>query len=369
MRAYLVVFAAAAATTWLLTPAVRWVALQTGAMSPVRDRDVHDHPIPRMGGVGIFAGVLVGMLVAHHVPVVDQVFHRYSEPGAVLVAGGLVCALGVLDDRWGLDALTKLSGQIVAAGVLVLLGVQLSDLQVPWVGTVSLGPQLGVPLTVALTVLFINAINFIDGLDGLAAGVVAIAALASYVYSYQLQVDFRFIVAAPGTLTAIVLAGACVGFLPHNFHPAKLFMGDSGSMLLGLMLSAATVAVTGQVPFGSISAFTSLPFLVPLAVPLAVLAVPFADLVFAVARRTRAGRPPWAPDKQHLHHRLLRIGHSQRRAVLLMYLWSAVLAFGVVVLSFSRGPFVALGLLATVAVAGLVVYALPRLRVARHSRG
>jgi UDP-GlcNAc:undecaprenyl-phosphate GlcNAc-1-phosphate transferase len=203
---------------------------------------------------------------------------------------------------------------------------------------VALGPETAVPLTILLTVVLVNALNFVDGLDGLAAGVAAIAALAEFAYSYQIAVNNGLYRATPATLIAVATAGVCIGFLPHNFYPARQFMGDSGSMLVGLLLAASVTSVTGQVSYGGIAGGDALPSLLPLAVPLMVLAVPFVDLALAVVRRTRAGRSPFSPDKQHLHHRLLEIGHSHVRAVLLMWMWAALLGFGGVLASFSNSP-------------------------------
>jgi UDP-GlcNAc:undecaprenyl-phosphate GlcNAc-1-phosphate transferase len=290
----------------------------------------------------------------------------------VLVGGGVICLLGVLDDRWGLDALTKLTGQIAAAGVMVLFGVQLLYLFLPVadIGTLILGPSVGVPATILLTVLTVNALNFIDGLDGLAAGVSAIAALAFFAYSYHLGLAGYGDVASAPALITVVLAGACLGFLPHNFSPARIFMGDSGSMLVGLMLSAATVSATGQAdPQTFDSAATLLPLALPLLVPVAILFIPFVDLLMAVIRRTRKGRSPFSPDKMHLHHRLLSIGHSHRRAVLVMYFWAALLSFGAVTLSITGGRselVIAIGVLLVV---GVVVVLAPRARrAAREAR-
>ena len=276
-------------------------------MAAPRDRDVHVIPTPRGGGVAMYLGFAAAVLVASRLPALQRTFDD-SQTYAVLVAGGLICLLGVLDDKWGLDALTKLTGQIAAAGVMVLLGVQLAFLFLPVadIGTISLGPQLGVPLTILLTLLTVNALNFIDGLDGLAAGVSAIAALAFFAYSYNLGVvGYDDVASAPALITA-VLAGTCLGFLPHNFSPARIFMGDSGSMLVGLMLSAAAVTATGGVDAQTFdSAASLLPLTLPLLVPIAILFIPFVDLVMAVIRRTRRGQSPFSPDKMHLHHRLL----------------------------------------------------------------
>ncbi|MGY2130486.1 glycosyltransferase family 4 protein [Blastococcus sp. SYSU DS0617] len=371
MREYAVVMLTAALVTFLTTPVVRKLAVRFRMMAAPRERDVHSIPTPRGGGVAMYLGVVTAVLVASRLPALQRTFDD-TQTYAVLVGGGLICALGVLDDKWGLDALTKLTGQIAAAGLMGLLGVQLSILFLPVadIGTISLGPDVGLPLTILLTVLVVNALNFIDGLDGLAAGVSAIAALAFFAYSYHLGlVGYDDVASAPALITA-VLAGACLGFLPHNFSPARIFMGDSGSMMVGLMLSAAAVTATGGVdPQSFDSAATLLPLTLPLLVPVAVLFIPFIDLVMAVVRRTRQGRSPFAPDKMHLHHRLLSIGHSHRRAVLVMYFWAALLSFGAVALSITGGTAELLVAIAVLLVVGLVVVLSPRARrAAREAR-
>src|SRR3954451_2091521 len=372
MREYAVVLLAAAMVTFLATPVVRVAAVRFRVMAAVRDRDVHVIPTPRGGGVAMYLGVAAGVLVASQLPSLQRSFEFSTQTIAVLVAGGLICLLGALDDRFGLDALTKLTGQIAAAGVMVLLGVQLAFIFLPVadIGTLSLGPDLGVPLTILFTVLTVNALNFIDGLDGLAAGVSAIAALAFFAYSYHLGlVGYRDVASAPALLTA-VLAGVCLGFLPHNFSPARIFMGDSGSMLVGLMLSAAAVSATGQADAQTFpSAASLLPLALPLLIPIAVLFIPFVDLVMAVIRRSLRGRSPFSPDKMHLHHRLLSIGHSHRRAVLVMYFWAALLSFGAVALSITGGRAELLVAIGVLLVVGVVVVLSPRARrAAREAR-
>jgi UDP-GlcNAc:undecaprenyl-phosphate GlcNAc-1-phosphate transferase len=364
VREYLVVLFVAAAATYLLTPIARVGAVRVRALAEPRDRDVHAIATPRLGGLAMYAGILIAMLVARNLPAL-QVAFRESDVKAVLAAGGVICLLGVADDKWGLDALTKLAGQVVAAGVMVLLGLQLLFVLVPGRGTISLGADVGVPLTVLLVLVTVNAINFVDGLDGLAAGVVGIAALAFFAFSYQLSVVQGFQRASPPTLITAVLAGACLGFLPHNFNPARVFMGDSGSMLIGLMLAAATTSLTGQLD-PNVHAADLFPALLPLLLPLAVLAVPFIDLVMAVIRRARAGRSPFSPDKEHLHHRLLEIGHSHTRAVLIMYFWTATLAFGAVALSVVDGRLIVLAVTAMLVLGALVASGVPRLRSSRR---
>src|SRR4051812_7369935 len=366
MREYVLTGAVVATVCYLLTPYVRRFAEAVGAYTPVRDRDVHTIPTPRLGGLGMFGGIACGMLVASRLPTLQRVFDT-SEMRGVLLGGLLLVVVGAADDRWGLDAMSKLAGQILAAGVMVLQGVQLLYLPIPRYGALSLSPDIGVPLTIIFIVVTINAINFIDGLDGLAAGVVAIAAMAFFAYSYELSVVQHFDRAAAPTLITAVLAGACLGFLPHNFNPARVFMGDSGSMLLGLMLSAASISLLGRLDPNAVSASGLFPALIPLLIPFAVLAVPFMDLLLAVVRRTRTGHAPWSPDKLHLHHRLLLIGHSHARAVVIMYLWSALVAGGAVTVALAHGrPLVVIaGYLAAGAVL-LVASNIPRLRNARH---
>jgi UDP-GlcNAc:undecaprenyl-phosphate GlcNAc-1-phosphate transferase len=369
VREYALVFCVAAAVTYLLTPLARRFAIRIGAMAEPRDRDVHAIPTPRLGGLAMYAGVCAAFLVAHQLPALSGVF-RYSDVEAVTIAGGVIVLLGFVDDKWGIDALTKLAGQVVAAGLMVLLGLQLLTLTLPGLGALSLGPE-GVPMTVLLALLTVNAINFIDGLDGLAAGVGAIAALAFFAFSYSLSSGSitagveQERISSP-TLIAVVLAGVCLGFLPHNFNPARVFMGDSGSMLIGLMLAGAATSLTGQINYGNLPTSKAFPALLPLILPFAVLAVPFIDLVLAVFRRTRAGRSPFAPDKAHLHHRLLEIGHSHTRAVLIMYFWTALLAFGGVGLSVTGGPLPVLGIIGALAVVALIASSVPRLRSARE---
>ena len=258
------------------------------------------------------------------------VFH---DAKIVLIAGAMICAIGTLDDLFELDALTKLGGQVLAAGFLILNGIQYFLFPLPGGGQFALDPAQGALLTAFVVVGTVNAVNMVDGLDGLATGVVGIGSLAFFAFCYQLTNLNNASLASTGALLSAMLAGVCVGFLPHNINPARVFMGDSGSMLIGLVLSASAITLTGQysgadLSHGAMGSPASLaPTFLPLALPVALLMVPIADLVLAVIRRTRAGRSPFAPDKQHLHHRLLEIGHSQRRAVLIMWMWAALVAW------------------------------------------
>ena len=361
MREYLLCLVAAAAVTYLVTPFARVLAIRWGAMAAVRDRDVHDEPTPRLGGLGMYAGLLAGLLMASALPMMRGIFHGSREPVALLSGATLIVLLGIVDDRWGLDAPTKFAGQSLAAGVMALQGIQI--IWLPIGGTLVLDPFTSVLLTVLVVVVTVNAVNFVDGLDGLAAGIVGIAAVALFVYSYLLAVEYGFERAALSTLVSACLAGMCVGFLPHNLNQARIFMGDTGSMLIGLLLATSTITLTGQLDPNAVTSAGAafVPTLLPLVVPLAVVAVPLIDLGLAVVRRTRARRSPFAPDKQHLHHRLLEMGHTQRRAVLLMYGWAALVAFTAVSMAFVPVP-VSLILFGVGVVALYVAVRWPRVR-------
>ncbi len=369
LREYLLVGLTTAVVTFLLTGLVRILALRTGAVAMPRERDVHRAPIPRLGGVAMYGGILAGVLLSHALPLLRRSFQFSDDLVGLLVAGGIIMLIGALDDRFELDSLTKFAGQVTAAGVLVLFGVQWFLFWVPWNGEAGsigsvlvLGQDQAVLVTVALVVVLINAVNFVDGLDGLAAGIGLIAAVAIGAFTLQLLHRSGGSVSVyPPTLIAALVAGACLGFLPHNFQPARIFMGDSGAMLIGLMLAAASTSASGRIDPRSYGATDVLALFSPLLVVAAVVFVPLLDLLLAVVRRTRAGRSPFAPDKMHLHHRLLEIGHSHRRAVLLIYLWAALLAFGAVALTLFDVYVVvwsiALGLL--IAVLGSMVPRLP----------
>lgn len=378
MREYALTFVIAVAVTYLLTPAVRRFAVRFGAIPPVRDRDVHTEPIPRLGGIAMYAGFAAALLISYRLPHLQEVFVRDIWLGLVL-AGGVITLVGIVDDRWGMDPVSKLAGQIVAAGILVYYGVQLLWLPLPGT-TLVLGPELGTVLSILLIVVTINAVNFADGLDGLAAGIVGISAFAFFAYYYVVAVDQGFDRQTYPAMIAIILAGICVGFLFHNFNPARVFMGDTGAMLLGLLLASITITVTGEFEANTARELSSAglfqsgglvvltPLLLPVLLPLLVLALPLLDLGLAVVRRTLAGKSPFAPDRKHLHHRLLELGHSHARAVLLLYLWAAIIAFASVTLSVFGQPIMVLSVTMLVAFCAVLLVTLPRLRRRRRSR-
>ncbi len=364
MREYLLVFLVAGTVTYLLTVIAREIALRTGAVAQVRDRDVHVEPIPYLGGIAMLGGLAAAYLVARELPFLSRSDpFVFRDAGVVLLAGALVCAVGVLDDIFDIDALTKLGGQVLAAALLVAFGVRFYFFPQLDGDQFSLDPAQGALLSVIVVIATINAVNFVDGLDGLAAGVVGIGAVAFFLFCYFLASENDLTLATTGALLTASLAGACAGFLPHNFHPARLFMGDSGSMLIGLVLSASTLTITGQFAGNEISSDGNsiLVTVLPVLLPASLLMVPVADLVLAVVRRTRAGRSPFAPDKQHLHHRLLEIGHSQRRAVYIMWMWAALVAGGSVVVSLYGGSATWWGLGAAFVFAAVMTFVLPAL--------
>ncbi|QNE74899.1 undecaprenyl/decaprenyl-phosphate alpha-N-acetylglucosaminyl 1-phosphate transferase [Streptomyces finlayi] len=369
VRDYLLTLCVTAAVTYLLTGPVRKFAIAIGAMPAIRARDVHREPTPRLGGIAMFGGLCAGLIVAAHLNNLTDVFELSNEPRALLSGAALIWLIGVLDDKFELDALIKLGGQMIAAAVMVIQGLTVLWLPIPGVGTVALTQWQGTLLTVALVVITINAVNFVDGLDGLAAGMVCIASAAFFLYTYRLWYGYGIEAAAPATLFAAILMGMCLGFLPHNMHPARIFMGDSGSMLIGLVLAAGAISVTGQVDPDTMKLFEGserqathamLPVFIPLLLPLTIIAIPAADLVLAIVRRTWNGQSPFAADRGHLHHRLLEIGHSHSRAVMIMYFWSALIAFGAVGYSVhSASMWIVLAIMGASAV-GLILLLMPR---------
>jgi len=367
VREYLVVFGVALGVTYLLASIARQLAYRFGAVAKVRDRDVHAIPTPYFGGPAMLGGLLAAYLVATKLPFLSLADDAmFGDALAVIVGGAVICLVGVIDDLYELDALSKFAGQVLAGVIVVAMGVQFVYL--PLYGNyLGLDQAQAMIFTVLLIVGTANAVNFVDGLDGLAAGMVAIGAVAFFAYAFILAVENGETRAIAAALLTAALAGACIGILPHNFFPARMFIGDSGSMLIGFVLACSSISLTGQFPATNISEGVGdaqasfLPALLPLILPFTILLVPFVDLALAVVRRTRAGRSPFSPDKMHIHHRLLEIGHSHRRAVLLMYACAGLVAFGSVVISLFSGwmSIVGFGVLALLTAAA--VFLLPRI--------
>ena len=323
MRVYLLIMAIAAVATYLLVPVVKRLALLLGAITQVRERDVHTLPIPRLGGVAMYLGFSAAILIASRIPYLSGVFPRGSAIWGVLLGAGFMCLVGAIDDVWELVWYAKLAGEVLAAGTMAWQGVQL--VTVPLMGLTVGSTRLTLFITTIVMVVVANAVNFVDGLDGLAAGIVGIAGLAFFVYSYALTRDASpsdYASAACVVVAAVV--GICAGFLPHNFHRARIFMGDSGALMLGVLIAAAGILVTGQIDPANTSPGYALPAVMPLLVPAAVIFLPLLDFTWAVTRRLARGQSPFAADAGHLHHRLLRRGHSHAGAVLILYMWAAM---------------------------------------------
>ncbi len=357
MGSYLTVFLASAATTFVATPVVRHFAVSIGAIARPNDRTVHAVPTPTMGGLAMFFGFLVGMGIAFELSFFDDLHRGTPIPLAAVATCTLMVGLGLIDDRRGTSALAKFTAQVFIAGVLVLMGAALTYIWIPGFEVVSLSQDIAVPLTILWVVAIANAVNLVDGLDGLAAGMIAIAAAAFFVYIIRTPSTFGD--ASAAALLSAITVGMCLGFLPWNFHPAKIFMGDSGALLLGMLLSIATIDGVGRNPFepsgGDIAAIAGV-----LVVPLLVLFIPFLDVVLAIARRTWRGQGIGHADKEHIHHRLMDIGHSHRRAVLLMYLWSALISGSALAVGLIDGR-ATVGLILLAALALFLVTALPAL--------
>lgn len=357
MRVYLLVLLVAAAVTYLLSGLARRLAFRYNAVAMVRDRDVHTRPIPYFGGISMWCGLTAALLLAGTLPWLGGFPLVNHDAQAVLLAGGLICAVGVLDDMFELNALAKIAGQLLAASVAVLNGVKVYWIPLPD-RIISLDDGSSIVVTLIGIFVAVNAINLIDGLDGLAAGVVAIGASAFFIYAYWLSYEQELVRATTSSLIAVATVGICLGFLPYNIHPARMFMGDSGSMLLGFLLATSVISLTGQIDpaaldrpgAGAIGAY------LPLLLPIAAMALPMFDLVLAYVRRTLAGKLWFEADKQHLHHRMLNLGHSHSGAVALLWLWSAVIAFGLVLIGFAPSVWTVAATLAGLVVAAILTW-------------
>ena len=333
MWRYGVVFLVAAAVTFALTPAVWRLSIRWGAVVKPDERRIHERPTPTLGGVAMLAALLVAMGVARFLPGFGPIFES-SEPFGLALAAVVILAIGMLDDLREVSAPAKVAGQVFAASILGLAGVVMFYFRVPFADFYVLSPDLGFLLTVLWVVGMANAVNLIDGLDGLAAGVVAIAAGAFFVYAYRLQDVGLLSTDNMAPLVVAITCGACVGFLPHNVHPAKVFMGDSGSLLLGLLMAATTISVGGRTAdqFSGQTYF----FFAPLVIPFVILGVPFVDTALAIIRRARRRSSLSQADKEHLHHRLMRQGHGQTRSVIILWAWTAILSGVVLVPTYTN---------------------------------
>ncbi len=350
-------FLVAAGATFVVTPLVRRGVVAVGAIDHPSDRKVHPVDTPTMGGLAMYVGFIAALGASFAVPRFADLHRASPEPLAVLVGTTLIVILGIIDDRRGASAIAKVVAEVFIAGIMVLLGVQFAWFPWPGLDIVVLSSDLAALITIVWVVAVANAVNLVDGLDGLAAGMIAIASAAFFIY--LVRAPSLFDEASQAALLSAITAGVCLGFLPWNFHPAKIFMGDTGALMLGLLLAVITISGVGRNPNppsgGDVVATAGV-----VVIPLLVLFIPFLDVGLAVIRRTRRGQGIGHPDKEHLHHRLMEIGHGHRSAVLLMYLWSALVSAAGLAVGLIDGRALVAGVL--LAMLGLfLATALPRL--------
>ncbi|MEM9465989.1 MAG: MraY family glycosyltransferase [Actinomycetota bacterium] len=324
LSAYLIVGATAAIVTFVLIPVVIWLSPRMGAVVAPDERRVHTRPTPTAGGAAMIVGMLAAAVVAFVHPEFDDVMAARTEMLGVVVAAFVMWSVGFVDDIREITAPAKMAGMVLAGSLLSLTGVSILVFRVPFFDVLFLSTDWSFFITVLWVVGMANIVNFIDGLDGLAAGIVAIASATFLLYALRLGNEDILDPANPGALWAAITLGVCVGFLPHNVHPARIFMGDGGALLLGLLMAASTMSVGGRATteFSGQSFF----FFAPIFIPLVILGVPVLDTIWAVLRRTVRGRSFATADKEHLHHRLMNLGHGHRRAVLILWAWTALLS-------------------------------------------
>lgn len=366
--AYGVVLVIVAGTTALCTPLFRRLAIRVGMVVAPDERRVHERPTPLLGGAAMLVGFLVGMAAASQIEALGDVFANTTEPRGVVIAAVLMLAVGTLDDLREVSAPAKVAGIVLCASVLVFSGVSMLFFRVPFAGVVVLDSNTSFLLSVIWVLGMTNAINLIDGLDGLAAGIVAIAAGTFFVYTMLLAREGVLPDGNIAPLIAVIVLGMCVGFLPFNFHPARIFMGDGGALLLGLLMAASTMVVGGRVPEEVAIDGQTYFFFAPLLIPLFILGVPIVDTLLAIIRRAAKRSGVASADKEHIHHRLMRLGHGQRRSVLILWAWTFLLSLMVLYPAYTSrdNGLVPIGLAAL----GLALYTVlhPGLRSSRAER-
>lgn len=347
------VVVAAAVVTLLTTPGLRWLSFKVGAVQAPDERRVHTTPTALLGGAGILLGVLAGLGTAWQADRFSEVFRAGSVPLGVAVAAVVIFGVGQIDDLREVSPPAKIAGTVLAGSVLSIAGVSILFFRVPFAGLLVLSPDMSALLTVLWVIGMTTAINYVDGLDGLAAGIAAIGSAALLLYCERLANVGAIGPENAGPIIAAAVFGACLGFLPHNFHPAKIFMGDAGALLLGLLMAAATIAVGGNTDaqFSGQTFF----FFAPLFIPLVILGVPIIDTAFSIIRRARRGAGVTVADKDHLHHRLMRLGHGQRRSVLILWAWTVLLSAIVLYPTYNAGQG-DLYIPVAIAVAALLLY-------------
>lgn len=304
----------------------------------IRERDVHKTPTPRLGGVAMFLGVVAAFLLSSQLPFFAIMWSEPAQVWAILGATALIVLVGVADDLWDVDWMIKLGAQFLAAGIIAWFG-ELQIYSLP-IGGIAMGSSwMSFTLTVFAIVVVMNAVNFIDGLDSLVAGVALIANGVFFAYSYMLSRDtgassyFNL-----ASFIAAVLIGVCLGFLPLNWRPAKLFMGDSGALMIGLLMACSAIAVTSSITpamVGDNDEFGRSQLLgafIPILLPIVIVLLPLLDFGLAVVRRMSKGKSPFSPDRKHLHHRMLDMGHSDLEAVVIFYAWTSIVSLSVLLM-------------------------------------
>ncbi|MFV0319890.1 MAG: MraY family glycosyltransferase [Microbacterium sp.] len=338
MRQYVFTILFTATIALVLSWAVWRLSLRFKLYPGIRERDVHKTPTPRLGGVAMYLAILAAFAVSAAIPYFAIIWDDPATMYAIIGATTLIVLVGIADDLWDLDWMIKIGAQFAAAGIIAWFG-GLQILSLPIGGMTVVSSWLSITLTLFALVVVMNAVNFIDGLDGLVAGVCLIANGIFFVYSYLLVRDtgassyFNL-----ASFIAAVLIGACLGFLPLNWSPAKLFMGDSGALVLGLLMATSAIAITGQIDPAVIDQpdrlgrSQLLSAFVPILLPVVIVLLPLVDFGLAVIRRMGAGTSPFTPDRKHLHHRMLDMGHSDRGAVLIFYAWTFIVGLAMLLL-------------------------------------
>lgn len=337
MKQYLFTIILTATVTFALSWVVWQLSLRFKLYPGIRERDVHTTPTPRLGGVAIFLGIATAIGVSAANPFFSTLWIPPQTMWSVLCAALLIAVIGVIDDLIDLDWMIKLGAQFLAAGIITVWG-GMQILSLPFGEMILFSSWVSIAVTMFAIVIVMNAVNFIDGLDGLVAGVCLIANSVFFAYSYIVSRDIGATTYFNlSTFLAATLIGACIGFLPWNWSPAKLFMGDSGALVMGLLMATSTVVLTGQWPASALDPeefgrSQLLGAFIPILLPIVVVMLPLLDFALAVFRRMRAGKSPFSPDRKHLHHRMLDLGHRDRDAVLIFYAWTAVISLALLLM-------------------------------------
>ena len=337
MKQYLFTIILTATITFALSWVVWQLSLRFKLYPGIRERDVHTTPTPRLGGVAIFLGIATAVGVSAANPFFETLWIPPQTMWSVLCAALLIAVIGVIDDLIDLDWMIKLGAQFLAAGIITVWG-GMQILSLPFGEMILFSSWVSIAVTMFAIVIVMNAVNFIDGLDGLVAGVCLIANSVFFAYSYIVSRDIGATTYFNlSTFLAATLIGACIGFLPWNWSPAKLFMGDSGALVMGLLMATSTVVLTGQWPASALDPeefgrSQLLGAFIPILLPIVVVMLPLLDFGLAVFRRMRAGKSPFSPDRKHLHHRMLDLGHRDRDAVLIFYAWTAVISLALLLM-------------------------------------